>query len=89
MPHAEHLFTGAVVSQDEFGVPSPGTCGPGTPCKQWFIRITNEATLLAAAGDRPQVFFSGCLHGDERIGPTSVTCTEGLLAQRDRLRGTG
>ena len=70
--HTVHLFTGAVVGQDEFGVASPGTCGPNTPCKQWFVRITNEATLQAAAGSRPQVFFSGCLHGDERIGPTSV-----------------
>ena len=59
-------------AQDEFGIPSPGSCGAAGACKQWYIRITNQATLQSAAGSRPQVFFSGCLHGNERIGPTTV-----------------
>lgn len=57
-------------AQDEYGVASAGDCrddaGDTTPCKQWFIRITDETTL-ADDPNRPQVFFSGNLHGDEQV----------------------
>ncbi|OQS05694.1 hypothetical protein THRCLA_02203 [Thraustotheca clavata] len=39
------------------------------PCKQFVLRITNESTIEPT---RPQVFFSGALHGNERIGPQAT-----------------
>ena len=56
--------------------------GGTTPCKQWYIEITNEAT---AGGDpgRPEVFFSGNLHGDEDVGPMAlIYMAEFLLKNR-------
>eukprot|EP00943_MAST-04B_sp_MAST-4B-sp1_P007467 g7467.t1 len=57
-------------AQDTFGIASPGACGALSPCKQYYFRITNGATLPDIY--RPEVFFSGALHGNERVGPTSV-----------------
>ena len=70
-------------------VPSAGACKDGTgghtPCKQWFIRITNEATLPEP--DRPEVFFSGNLHGDEDVGPmTLITMVRGSIRTGGPLR---
>ena len=31
--------------QDEFGVPSPGSCGENDPCKAWFVTLTNWETM--------------------------------------------
>ena len=63
-------------AQERYGLASPGTClddkGMATPCKTWVLRITNEATLPTEGRDRPEVFFSGCLHGDEWVGPSSM-----------------
>jgi hypothetical protein len=147
----EKLYPGLITvwnAQKEFGVPSPGKCGLNTPCKQWYARITNEATLFSTEmsqgggpgggglgggglggppggggggggqqggggggppggggggggpkGDdkgpprkpdgghgarrlpgsdlqssRPEVFFSGSVHGNERVGPTATVC---------------
>jgi len=44
--------------------------GGHTPCLQWFIRITNESTLPDER--RPEVFYSGNLHGDEDVGPMTL-----------------
>jgi cyclophilin family peptidyl-prolyl cis-trans isomerase len=60
-------------AQRDFGVASPGECsvlGLGLGCEQLFMRITDERTLPEL--DRPEVFFSGCLHGNERVGPTTT-----------------
>ncbi|HLF06532.1 MAG TPA: Ig-like domain-containing protein, partial [Thermoplasmata archaeon] len=60
-------------SQDKYGISSPGTCqddtGASTACKQWHMRITNEKTLSEWT---PEVWLSGALHGDERVGPNAV-----------------
>ena len=74
-------------AQAEYNVASPGTCAEGgraAPCRQVFVRITDEATLDK---DRPEVFLSGCLHGNERIGPTTVVEVAKLLVHA-RLYGT-
>lgn len=47
-------------------------------CIQYAVRITNEKTLDA---DRPELFFSGALHGNERIGPNAVLELMVLLAE--------
>ena len=52
-----------------FFLNSPGSCGYGA-CKQLYIRITDESTLPDK--DRPEIFLSGSLHGNERIGPTTT-----------------
>ncbi|CAK4631861.1 hypothetical protein LEN26_016566 [Aphanomyces euteiches] len=63
------------VAQEVYDLPYPDElmCAEddvGTvPCKQYVMRITNESTMNA---DRPEVFFSGALHGDERIGPQAA-----------------
>jgi len=77
-------------AQEHLGVPSPGTCsenGQSMPCRQYYIRITNEATLPLqdTVDTRPEVFFSGCLHGNERIGPTTVTELAVLLLENYNL----
>jgi len=75
-------------AQDEFGVASPSSqCTEydnsnnvvAAACRQYFIRITNEATLSTVNDTRPEVFFSGALHGDERIGPNTVIELADLL----------
>lgn len=43
--------------------------GKNTPCLHYILRLTNESQL---SPETPQVFFSGALHGDERIGPNAV-----------------
>ena len=63
------------VAQEVYDLPYPDElmCAEddvGTvPCKHYVMRITNESTMNA---DRPEVFYSGALHGDERIGPQAV-----------------
>ena len=53
-----------------FELPSPGSCGSSGPCRQVYARITDETTLPDK--DRPEVFLSGALHGNERVGPTTT-----------------
>jgi hypothetical protein len=61
-------------AQTKYGLASPGLCGPAngakTPCKQYIVRLG-----LRSAQDleTPEVFFSGALHGNERVGPNAVT----------------
>ncbi|GBG32166.1 Carboxypeptidase D [Hondaea fermentalgiana] len=57
-------------AQARYNLPSPGRCGSHGNCKQYVLRITNEATLPEP--ERPEVFFSGELHGNERVGPTTL-----------------
>eukprot|EP00941_MAST-03F_sp_MAST-3F-sp1_P002802 g2802.t1 len=75
-------------AQDAFGISSPGICraknSETTPCKQWFIRLTDESLLPNV--DRPEYFLSGAVHGDEQVGPivaieTAIMLTE-LAASR-------
>jgi hypothetical protein len=63
-------------AQTRYQLKSPGTCRDDSnkpvPCEQWVLRLTNEATLKAEESDRPEVFFSGCLHGNEQVGPATL-----------------
>eukprot|EP00038_Savillea_parva_P003848 m.130967 g.130967 ORF g.130967 m.130967 type:complete len:854 (-) comp11301_c0_seq2:1014-3575(-) len=68
-PHLVKVYT----AQAEYGVPTYGTCGASNePCTQYYIVITNNATLSLEDGERPEVFFSGEVHGNERVGPTAT-----------------
>jgi hypothetical protein len=42
----------------------------GKPCKTLIARIGNKQKMTNTT---PEVFFSGALHGNERIGPVTVT----------------
>mmetsp|Transcript_35969 Transcript_35969/g.84266 ORF Transcript_35969/g.84266 Transcript_35969/m.84266 type:complete len:694 (+) Transcript_35969:28-2109(+) len=53
----------------------------GTTCKTLIVRIANQAKLTTTT---PEVFFSGALHGDERLGPLVVTELAALLCEKYR-----
>lgn len=63
----------------------------GVLCPQTFIRLTNFTSggeewmaQSPTIKERPQVFFSGNLHGDEVVGPaTLITLAEMLVACSD------
>ncbi|EKX38094.1 hypothetical protein GUITHDRAFT_165327, partial [Guillardia theta CCMP2712] len=62
-------------AQDDFGLPSAGKCSEeegvekNQPCKVWVMEVGN---MQARTEETPRLFFSGALHGDERIGPTAL-----------------
>ncbi|CAI5726865.1 unnamed protein product [Hyaloperonospora brassicae] len=49
------------------------------PCKHFVVHLTNHATL-ASDPERPEVFFSGAVHGNERVGPNAVVELVALFA---------
>ena len=72
--HKEHpQLTQLNNAQAAFNVTSPGKCG-AEPCRQWYFSIQQSADLSL-----PEVFFSGCVHGNERIGPTTTVEVVRLL----------
>jgi len=72
-PEYIEVFT----AQDRYDLHSPGQCG-SDPCQQHVAIITKKSTLTDDE-TRPEVFFSGCLHGNERIGPTTLIESINLL----------
>eukprot|EP00948_MAST-09A_sp_MAST-9A-sp1_P000994 g994.t1 len=80
-------------AQEAFGVKSPGICGDeNLPCRQYWIEVTNKKTLPkdgellmsslsqeSSKRTRPEVFVSGALHGNERIGPLAAVALADLL----------
>ncbi|OWZ00286.1 hypothetical protein PHMEG_00028557, partial [Phytophthora megakarya] len=75
--------------QDKYDLPRPKElqCNRNNktvPCDQYVIKITEEATLPDP--ERPELIFSGVLHGNERVGPQVVVALAELLlshASRD------
>lgn len=55
-------------AQEKYNLPTAGKCGD-KPCKQWVVVVGNKAKHVAST---PELFFSGALHGNERVGPTAV-----------------
>ncbi|EGZ24262.1 hypothetical protein PHYSODRAFT_353939 [Phytophthora sojae] len=49
------------------------------PCKQFVVHLTNHSTL-ANDPQRPEVFISGALHGNERVGPNAAIELVALFA---------
>lgn len=83
------MLTQVFDAQSRYGLPSAGSTtadahscrdatGKPTDCKQWFIRITDKRSWPDEP-DRPQVFFSGNLHGNEEVGPQAVLVTVSIL----------
>lgn len=50
----------------------------GETCRTMVVRIANTKTLRP---ETPEVFISGALHGDERVGPTVATEIGGFLCE--------
>ena len=55
-------------AQERYGLPHAGECGE-EKCKQWVVAVGN---IERHTRFTPEVFFSGALHGNERIGPNAV-----------------
>ncbi|KAE8903353.1 hypothetical protein PF002_g21478 [Phytophthora fragariae] len=56
------------------------------PCENYVIKITDEATLPDP--ERPELIFSGAVHGNERVGPQVVVAlAELLLSHANRADG--
>eukprot|EP00941_MAST-03F_sp_MAST-3F-sp1_P005892 g5892.t1 len=81
-------FVEVYSAQARYGVASPGMCSDldnkSTPCKHWIVVLhdknfnTNKSgksgiELDGGESEIPDVFFSGALHGNERIGPNAMT----------------
>ena len=63
-------------AQQEFGLPSPGgECrrNINTPekCFHYIVKLTNFSSVIPNK-NKPTIYFSGEVHGDERVGPTSM-----------------
>ena len=61
-------------TRERFGLPTADTCqmdasGPLQACDVYVLHVGNKALRTETT---PAVFFSGTLHGDERVGPTTT-----------------
>jgi hypothetical protein len=69
--------------QDKYDLPMPKElinctrAGETVPCEQYVIKITEEASLPDP--ERPELVFSGEVHGNERVGPQVVVALAELL----------
>ena len=72
-------------AQALYGLPTAGTCrnadGSSSACQNYILEITNRSSL-AHELDRPEIFISGALHGDERIGPSTALALSRWLIER-------
>eukprot|EP00916_Digyalum_oweni_P004935 GHVL01008842.1.p1 GENE.GHVL01008842.1~~GHVL01008842.1.p1 ORF type:complete len:498 (+),score=104.33 GHVL01008842.1:60-1553(+) len=70
------------IAQDEFkdvlGDSFDDLICENTACKHLIVRITNEKLLNEHT---PEVYLSGAVHGNERLGPNAVTELSGFLTK--------
>jgi hypothetical protein len=81
-PHLVELWN----AQERYGTPSPrGKCPGNVNCLHWFIRLSNRSNIdlseLDSFSERPSVFLSGNLHGNEEVGPVTVITLAELLVE--------
>jgi hypothetical protein len=80
-PHLMQLHT----AQERYGLKAVGSCAgmPGRLCLQHFMVLTNHTSLQEMKPvQRPAIFISGTLHGNELVGPTAtVAAAEWLLTR--------
>ncbi|KAG6976221.1 hypothetical protein JG688_00001565 [Phytophthora aleatoria] len=83
------------VAQDTYDLPYPeelqciidDETKATEPCKQFLVHLTNHSTL-ASDPERPEVFISGALHGNERVGPNAAIELVALFAHATSIYGT-
>lgn len=76
-------------AQEKYGLPAAGTDDDCpfhdvTGCHNFIITIQDFITHPEGSDTSarlPEVYWSGCLHGNERVGPTSVMHAASLLLQ--------
>lgn len=76
------------VAQETYGLPYPkelmcvidDATGAEEPCKHFLVHLANHSTLADDAS-RPEVFVSGALHGNERVGPIATVELLALMAK--------
>ena len=73
------------IAQEVYNLPSPGMCGAkkDIPCTTQILHITNFSTYEQEKKTRPQVYMSGELHGDERVGPHAVVELAKILLESE------
>jgi hypothetical protein len=78
-------------AQDRYDLPTAGTCSEDlrgvkkAACRVWILEIGQEGSSGAKFTERPQVLLSGALHGNERIGPTTLVELATFLLGRYRI----
>lgn len=80
-------FSTLTSAQAQFRLPAAGDSSDcpyelGSGCKNWIITIEDKLAHpkgYASFASLPEVFISGALHGDERVGPTAAVETARLL----------
>ncbi|TDH65548.1 hypothetical protein CCR75_005692 [Bremia lactucae] len=83
------------VAQETYGLPYPKELqcieddefNTLRHCKQYVVHLTNHSTV-ANDPKRPEVFISGALHGDERIGPNAAIELVALFAYGTSMYST-
>ncbi|KAL3943524.1 MAG: hypothetical protein SGBAC_002419 [Bacillariaceae sp.] len=76
-------------AQEKYGLPAAGTdkdCPfhDVTGCHNFIVTIQDFITHPESSDTSarlPEVYWSGCLHGNERVGPTSIMHAASLLLQ--------
>lgn len=87
-----HNYLDVFTAQEKyghFGIPTTTQLmcpvdGRQVPCQHYVMRITNKTTLPDPK--RPHVFFSGALHGNERVGPNTVMELALLLLKNTKTK---
>lgn len=87
-----HLAT----SQEKYGLPAAGGIDdcpfyPEKGCPNYIVTIQDFVTHPESSETSellPEVFWSGCLHGNERVGPTSVMHAAHLLLEAAACEAT-
>ncbi|POM67093.1 Hypothetical protein PHPALM_16968 [Phytophthora palmivora] len=83
------------IAQETYGLPYPkelqcvvdDETKTTEPCKQFVVHLTNHSTL-ANDPERPEIFISGALHGNERVGPNAAIELVALVAHATSSYGT-
>jgi hypothetical protein len=89
-------FLRVTTSQERYGLPAAGTTKDcpfveGQGCPNFILEIqdyTVHPIDSASSNDLPSVLWSGCLHGDERVGPTATMEAVALLLEAAQCEST-
>ena len=82
-------FIRVTTAQEKYGLPAagnPSDCpfDDEDGCQNYLFTIQDYVSHPVdseSSSHLPEVFWSGCLHGDERVGPTSVMEAANLLLE--------
>ncbi len=82
-------FIRVTTAQEKYGLPAAGTKNDcpfydKKGCPNYLFTIQDYVSHPVdseSSSHLPEVFWSGCLHGDERVGPTSVMEAANLLLE--------